>query len=283
MKYIELSVVLNEVKRFMNSYFESDTDIDNSIFVPDIRLLLTKFGLKTKNKNNTVINIKNYKGELPYNFYKLIFAVGCFQKKEFIEDISNFYNITKIEEISTNYKINNCENSCINECGENVHVIQKIDEGKLITYNEFYPLFVSRTKKNIECLGNDCFNFNVKNKENEFTINNNYIETNFSDGNIYIEYYENFYNEDGELLIPDHEVLIKAVKEQIKLTILEYILFNNPDPNITGKYQLQQQLTQTAIFHAVNLIKQNEVNDIKKIRNYFVDRYDLFEKMINGK
>lgn len=283
MKYIEFEVIENEVKRFFNSYFESGQDIDSSIYLPEVKTLLTKFGLKIKNKNNTVLTIKNYKSELPDNFYKLILAIGCSKKTDYIPPGSDhpFQNF-KIEEFTSNYKINNCENSCLNECGEHVHVIQKIDDGKLITYNEYYPILISRQVKEYGCYDDNCFNFKFKNCPDEIIIKNNIVEANFCEGNIYIEYYETLFN-GNELMIPDHDVLIKAVKEQIKLSILEYLLFNHPDPNIVGKYQLQQTLTKDAIYHAINLIKNNEVQDLKDIRNYFVNRYNIFEKMINGK
>ena len=281
MTYIKLDDIINEVKRFYNSYFESGLDIDNSIIVPDVRLLLRKFGLKTKNKNSRVLKIENYKSELPINFYKLIFAVGCFEKTEFIPPDEN--QPVHIQEFTSHYKINNCEvTPCTDECGNYINIIQTIDNGKVKKYNDFFPLLISREVKEYGCYDNNCFNFKVKNSNNEIRIKDGFLETNFCDGNVYIEYYETIYDEDENIIVPEDEILQKAIKEQVKLSILEFLLMNTTDQSIPQKYQLQSTLTSAAIYHAINLIKTNEVSDIKKISNYYNSRYKMFENMIYG-
>lgn len=76
LKYIEAQELIRETKNELSSYFEKGA-LDESLLYPIIRTCLSKMGLKILPVKKIVLKLDQGKAELPCDFYKLDFALGC--------------------------------------------------------------------------------------------------------------------------------------------------------------------------------------------------------------
>ena len=273
--YIPLNDIIIEVKASLSSFFESGLDISEAIYIPQVRSLLRKLGPRIKAIDSEIISIDQYKGPLPRNFYKMLSAIGSFNKQIYVPNIDvNTVNI--IEDFSI-HKINGCElNVCTNEYDEYMHVMQKTKEGEWVQYVDFVPLQVAKTSTpNVDDYSP---NLHIKNSEHQISFDRNNIMTNFPSGYVYMEYYSLLEDSEGNIVIPSDEIIQDAFTETIRLAILEYLLFNNSQ-DISNLYKLQNEKTKFAVKMAVDLIKTPEVSDVLRLKQWMINRYRKFQNL----
>lgn len=270
MNYIPLSELFQEVKIFYSSYFESGLDLDETIVLPKVRYILRKLSLPIHNKTSEVIEISNYKGELPIDFYKLELALACFKKTDYLPP--NPLSPVEVTEVVSNYKINHCEiNSCTNECGEYISLIQRVDGGTYYTYQDVKPLSIS-TRTHRSCTDN-CLNKSIR-SEDEFEISGNEITTNFCEGTIYLEYYQSMYTSEG-LMIPDDEIIRNCLLENMKEVILDFLMINTTIP-VSQLYQLQVSKATNSLREALNYIKTPSYDDVLDISKHYKKLFNKY-------
>lgn len=272
MNYIHLSDVINEVKVAFASYFESNQEVSDAVYIPECRYFLRRLGKRVMDVSSATIEVENYKAELPEDFETLILAIGCTTRSYYEGPENRAFNNLEIEEFYTQYKINECNSTP--ECGYELNIVQTLPDGRRVSWQDHLPLKVSRYSKKY-CAA-ECFNNKIK-AENEIHIEDGYITTNFN-GSIYIEYYKT----PDDLMIPDDEIIIKAFREIIKLTILEHS-FMNSTQDVSQRLRYQKEETVIAKANAVALVKRFEYKECVALNNYFKRKFNYFNDLVYGR
>lgn len=271
MNYIPIDEVINEVKIMYSSYFEAGFDLDESILYPATRYLIKLCSKTIHPIDNAKIDIINYKGRLPDNFYMLRKAYGSVTKSEFVPPFE--YQPIVTMELKTDYKINHCDMySCQDECGEHINLIQKLDSGTFIEYPHIFPVKTSVRTKYYKTKLPDFF----KNSQEELDINNNEITTSFCEGTLFIEYFA-VLKENGKIIIPDNEIIKNAFKEKYKEVILEYLIMNTTAP-VASLFQFQVERARHAVAKMVNMIQTPEFYDLSKIQEPMYNTYNKINR-----
>ena len=121
--------------------------------------------------------------------------------------------------------------NCKNECYE---LVQKVNNSTF-TYRNLLPLRIVENPESVEC---DCPNLYLQ-TGNKAWIQNGFLFTNFTTGKVYINYQGQMEDEQGNLLVPDHDMLNEYYEYALKERILEN-LYINGEPDIERRLQLIQ-------------------------------------------
>lgn len=228
-----LTEFIAEIESDLVSFAESN-DIDRvsvKLWVIDC---LKKFGVNICNIEEGIFKVENSKTILPDTFKSLRLAMrttplGCDRKydcnsapyiyRQRIENPAYFDDITQEYITTCNAKI--------------------ITEQILIdnTPTNFYHSceYLSLVKGiNKASLSSDCVNIRPGIRDAypyQINITGNVINTNFSEGEIYVQYYT-LPQEDGELSIPEITTgdILQYIKMYVKSNIAEFLITNNKNP-----------------------------------------------------
>lgn len=271
--YITAQELLAEVRNFLGKYMERAV-LDDSVFYPKIRSCLSKCGAKIYPTGTQVIPIKDYRGELPQDFHKLIIAIACFDytTTSFNEN-PNLHDVPESE--VHNYLISKPSYTCLDKCGENFYVIQKYETFS-VSYTDYAALKVS--KSSWPKCSNNCFNKNVL-SDNQIEITD-HITTNFQTGWIFMEYLQNLESQDQDLLIPDYAQIRDWIKGACITEGLKYLYLAGED--VERKWQQFKMEEATLESNARSFVRQVDFKDIYDVRKLFFGRYNKYEQIVRG-
>ena len=233
--------------------------------------------------SNAVIPIRNYKGQLPYGFYKLITAIGCF---EYTVTSDPDYNNPKLYDVAEdkiqNYLISKPSITTKDQDGENFYIIQKFEEFS-VQYTNYTSLTVSKSS-HPHCTTN-CFNKQPGRAEQiEIQKSQGLLLANFEKGSVYIEYLQTLEmstDEGMELLIPNFEQIKKWIKDYCTVELFRY-LYNNTTLDIQGRLATAKQEETISKTNAQDFVKRFEFTDLYALRKLFASRYEKFNQIVSG-
>ncbi len=280
--FITAKELLYEIKNAVPTYFERGI-IDDSIFYPHISYCLGLLGLKVYPTGSVVVPIRNYKGQLPYDFYKMVSAVGCFN---YVVTSNPDYNNPKLydvaEEQITNYLISKPSITGKDENGENFYIIQKFEQFS-VEYSSYSPLTLSKASHNY-CT-KDCHN-KQQGEANQIEIQKSQgqVITNFETGSIYLEYLQKLEvdtDEGKDILIPDFQQVRKWIKDYCIMELFRYLL-NNTTLDIQYRLNLATQQESVSQSNARSFVKRFEFSDLYQLRKLLYSRYTKFHEIVHG-
>ena len=234
-----------------------------------IRNALREFGGNLMDAQETTIEVKNGKANLPENFYALGLALKCEpagwsgneEDKKHLQS-SIFYQ-ERIEK--RNFWDNQLgeDTPCLagEDCKyvvENIFWQDKTSKSAKFYYNDIKILRLVQGYKRVKC-DKGCPNLTERESPYEISIQGNYIQTNFDSGYIYLRYRGLPVDENGDLLIPD--IQRNKLPDYIKYTCirrtLENLLLTSDDPNVGQKLQYFSQ-KENEYYHAA---KNDSINE----------------------
>lgn len=178
----------------------------------------------------TVLTVKNNKVKLPDGFKSLYSAIKCepfaivTDSDDSPEDILLDIYQYKVREV-TNGTWNICK-PCDVDITESC-VVEKVylhnGNKHNLVYNNPSMLKLKLTPyvKKTKC-DKECVNFSEKNSPYEISINNKYLYTNFSEGNIFLTY--NGYDEDDEGFVIIPETNTNSVQKYLKAYVTKELM-----------------------------------------------------------
>lgn len=280
--YISASELLLEVENSLSTFVERSL-VDNSIFYPVIKRCLTQLGLRALPTTNIVVQVKDYEARLPYDFYKLLKAVGCSTSIRYqSNDNPNIYEIydsSKFTSFSDDYLLKPNEVR-IDEEGDEYYVIQRYETFAL-KYTDFFPLSVSGSSQQY-CTGN-CINKKTK-SPNQIDISGNKLTASFSEGSIYIEYLQNLDQEttDGlDLLIPNFGPITSWIIYKCMYKGIEKV-FLNSEADVAQKLTYLKNESAVAEVNAMSFVSRHSVKEFYMARKQLFSRYNKFNQMVYG-
>ena len=159
--------------------------------------------------------------------------------------------------------------------GESYELIQVINSSETRTYTELHPLRM-KASQNIEC---DCPNL-YYNTADEGWIKHGFLFTNFQTGKVYLNYQGQMEDDEGNLLVPDHDLLNEYYEYALKSRILENLYINGED--VSQRMQLIEQRLKAARNNAKSLVNTPNFAELRQIwsanRKAMYHRYyDMFK------
>jgi hypothetical protein len=159
--------------------------------------------------------------------------------------------------------------------GDKYELIQIVKTGATRTFRNLRPLRM-RQSQDIHC---DCPNIHY-NTIDEGWLKDGYLFTNFQTGRVYLNYQGEMTNENGELLVPDHDLLNEYYEYALKQRIMENLFLNGED--VAQRMQLVEQRTKAARNNALSLVNTPNFKEMEKLwwtnrRAQYSKYYDMFK------
>ena len=142
--------------------------------------------------------------------------------------------------------------------GESYELIQVINSSETRTYTELHPLRM-KASQNIEC---HCPNL-YYNTVDEGWIKHGFLFTNFQTGKVYLNYQGQMEDDEGNLLVPDHDLLNEYYEYALKSRILENLYLNGED--VSQRMQLVEQRLKAARNNAKSVVNTPNFAELKQI------------------
>jgi hypothetical protein len=311
LKYRTFDQLINDASLDFEKY-----DLDGSI-QPQQLIKVAKrvnydLGLRICQTRERVLDVEKGRVKLPDNFFTLNFALLCGEHESRIYTPQG----THIEErqidpitykpigpeiiplcepaiVNPNTTGSSCSSCNPNPCHCQPHVSVpgscKLDckgnQTELIqyltyqtrTYKFLKPIKLLQNAMEIDC---DCPNLYWDTPLSGW-IKDGWFYTNFPEGKLYINYQSMMEDDDGNLLVPDHDLLNEYYEYAIKQRILENLIMND-EPVSQAKIQLIESRFVTARRAAKSLVNTPNFSELKKIfeanrKAQYHKYYDMFK------
>jgi hypothetical protein len=159
--------------------------------------------------------------------------------------------------------------------GDKYELIQVVNTSNTRVYKEMIPLRM-KENQNIHC---DCPNL-YYNTANEGWLENGYLFTTFDTGTVYLNYQSLMEDEQGNLLVPDHDLLNEYYEYALKQRILENLFLNGED--VAQRMQLIEVKLKAARNQALSLVNTPNYKEMEKLwwtnrRAQYSKYYDMFK------
>jgi hypothetical protein len=154
--------------------------------------------------------------------------------------------------------------------GDKYELIQVISNpGVTRTYTELIPLRM-RASENIEC---DCPNL-YWNVPNEGWIKGGFLFTTFQTGKVYLNYQGQMEDENGDLLVPDHDLINEYYEYALKARIMENLYMNGED--VAQRMQLIEQRLRAARNAALSVVNTPNFKELQQM--WWTNRRAMYGK-----
>lgn len=159
--------------------------------------------------------------------------------------------------------------------GDQYELIQIVGTGETRTYTSLHPLKM-KTSQNIEC---ECPNL-YWDVPNEGWLKHGFLYTTFQTGKVYLNYQGSLEDDEGNLLVPDHDLLNEYYEYALKQRLLENLLMNGED--VSQRLQLIEQRLRVARNAALSLVNTPNFAEMKKLwwsnrKAMYSKYYDMFK------
>jgi hypothetical protein len=196
-------------------------------------------------------------------------------------------NAPIVDPIPTAYDPNNpYGDTCIaprvfmNCKGEKYELVQVVNPGLTRTYRSLVPLRMTASRE-IEC---DCPNLYYEGA-NQGSIKNGFLFTSFDTGNVYINYQGAMEDDQGNLLVPDHDLINEYYEYAFKQRILENLYINGED--VAQRIQIVEQRVKAARNNALSFINTPNFKEMEQLwwtnrKAQYGKYYDMFKSYSFG-
>jgi hypothetical protein len=280
LKYKTFDELLNEVLIDFSN-FNLEGMIEPHTLIKVVKRVTYDLGLRINQTKEVLLEVSHGKAKLPDDFFTFNFGTICADVTVYEGNNISGTHIEEIPYTETPLVIDNCVNSeiipprtFINCKGEEYEVIQVLKTGTTRKYSKLIPLKMIPSQS-IEC---GCPNLYV-NSTYEASIKNGFLYTNFEEGKVYLNYQGSLENEQGDILVPDHDLLNEYYEYALKQRILENLLMQGE--NVTAQIQIIEQRYRIARINAKSLVNTpnfSELEDLWKANRkaMYSKYYDMF-------
>ncbi len=277
LKYKTFDQLLTDVMIDFKNYSLSNM-IEPQTLIKVAKKVNKDLGLRLLQTKETVLELNQGRCKLPDDFNILNLALVC-----------GSYTVTQIPPQGTHIEEVNCtdkvlkytpapdivsscdalpepctptlvlsvpDSCCLNKCGNEFSLIQVI-KSTTRTYDFMYPLKLKKSSY----IHSSCPNFNMQ-TENEAWIKDGWLYTSFDTGTIYLNYEGALEDEEGNLLVPDHDSLNEYYEYALKDRLLENLYFNGEE--VLQKLQLAQLKLKEARKIAKTIVNTPNFNEIRE-------------------
>jgi len=299
LKYKTFNQLLSEIEVDFKNY-SLENMIEPQQLIKVAKRVNYDLGLRIMKTKEQVLDVDKHRVRLPDDFYVLNFALLCDHRVEhvampqgtniqeikitpeykpapFNSDLCSpaTVNCTKCNQVTCSCNPISCADStstqsnpfgdpcikprvflnCKNECFELVQIINTVQH----TYSRLLPLKIRQSSQNIDC---ECPNVHWR-CVNEAWISDGFLHTNFAHGKVYINYEGTLENDQGELLVPDHDLLNEYYEYALKSRILENLVMN--DEPVGKRLELVETRLRAARNNALSVVNMPNFSEMKSL------------------
>ena len=142
--------------------------------------------------------------------------------------------------------------------GEKYELIQVLNQGTTRSYTKLLPLRMKASQE-IEC---DCPNL-YYNTPNEGWIKDGFLFTTFETEKVYLNYQGEMVDDNGNLMVPDHDLLNEYYEYALKSRIFENLFLNGED--VSQRMQLVEQRLKAARNNSLSLVNTPNFRELKEM------------------
>lgn len=310
LKYRTFDQLLEDVTIDFNT-FALENMIEPQQLIKLVRKLNYDLGLRINQQSEVILDVSHHKVKLPDNFYAFNYALICGEYTESV-GYDGYVGGTNIQEVP--YRefpaktiLNCCEapkdqpccyngkegvcvthnpdqpygDTCIkprvfvNCKGDAYELIQVVNSGNVRVYKYTRPLRMKPSQE-IEC---ECPNL-YYNTLDEGWIKFGFLNTTFKEGKVYLNYQSHLEDDNGNLLVPDHELLNEYYEYALKERILENLLMNGED--VGQKLQYIASKLKAARNNALSLVNTPNFRELQNLwaanrKAQYGKYYDMFK------
>lgn len=233
-----------------------------------IKNALKKFGNNVMQLSEKVLRVEKSRTPLPEDFWRLYVAAMCKPTAHKIlngdKDIlaSSVYWTKRIE---TEYGWNNLSESHNKKNYKEVVEREYYRGTEIESRYQPSPVVLSITRGfNRDLYTKDCVNIRshfTRDQEHEINLTNNYIETNFKEGHIYIQYYGLPKNEDGEIVVSSPNSHLEEYLEYLAIRKTLQNIMLSSDADVSNKIQYFLQMERESHSNAMTESKFNSLGE----------------------
>lgn len=255
MNYVDSAVIVAQLKNRMSGYFSS-RKVDDSIFPRVIQKCLSQMGLKINPVLSATVDIKDSKGNLPSNFYKLLEASLCGGEVVYLPDMRK--GTTTAEKLVCELDV--CQTACDvcrNECGNMFRIVQ-LFEFEPIAFTSFslmHPATPDFCDTKCKAGRSGCPEFTIRKRGSRYEL-----LTNFDCGLVYIRYYGNLETATG-YMIPENGTIQDWIFEEMRYEAYQTLYDNGED--------VVQRLAQSKAELAIKQHNAREVYRLSEVSDYY--------------
>jgi hypothetical protein len=307
LKYRTFDQLLEDVKVDLHSY-SLENMIEPQQLIKLARKINYDLGLRITQQKEAILEVTHGKVKLPDNFYTFNFGLVCGEYEQYAAYSTGGTHIEEVpyREYPAQTILNCCEapvdqpccydgkegvcvthnpnqpygDTCIkprvfvNKKGEAYELIQVVNQASTKVYRYTQPLRM-KSSQEIDC---DCPNL-YYNSNYEGWIKFGFLYTSFQEGKVYINYQGHMEDENGNLMVPDHELLNEYYEYAFKERILENLYLNGED--VAQRLQLIMPKLRAARNQALGLVNTpnfKEMQDLWRANRKAMNGmfYDMF-------
>ena len=161
--------------------------------------------------------------------------------------------------------------------GDEYEIVQVVNSTQTNTYKRLIPIRILENPETIDC---DCPNLYLTTRASAW-IQNGFLFTTFPHAKVYINYQGMMEDDDGNLLVPDHDLLNEYYEYAIKQRIIENLIMNDEVVN-QAKVQLIETRFRAARNNALSLVNTPNFSEMKRVwemnrKAQYAKYYDMFK------
>lgn len=302
LKYRTFDQLLEDVTIDLHS-FSLENMIEPQQLIKLVRKLNYELGLRINQTKEVILDVSHGKVKLPDDFYVFNYAMICGDFTEVV-GYDGYASGTNVQEVPYTEWPNQTvecgcppDRTCCFEGQEGICVTHNPDQPYgdtsqrprvfLNCKNEAYELIqvvnASTTKKsgylkplkmkssqNIDC---ECPNL-YYNTPDEGWIKDGFLFTSFDNGKVYLNYQGDLSDSDGNLMVPDHELLNEYYEYALKSRIFENLFLNGE--NVSQRMQLVEQRLRGARNSALSLVNTPNFKELEEV--WWTNRKAMYGK-----
>lgn len=277
-QFISAEFVYSKIKRQWKS-FNTVNLLDEADFPAYTIDVLRNLGVGAMRETDAVLILNNGQTKLPDDYYQVHASYRCNNfgttrtNNKILQNDGNknegmiFENDITCE---TLLRDRNCEIDCqtTDKIINRITVRQFVNEGVLT--HQFANLGLMNLSPNVRPRGEQNDRSRQVHRNNEYTINDGFVFTNFIDDAVYMQYYAYPFDENGLPMILDNGKVELAVEWYIKWQIMLNFWLVDDVANIQNKWQVAEQKYTEALADARHYAKlpafSTMINDIRNRR-----------------
>jgi len=280
-KMLELRPIEDLMAIVKSDFRKMDAEglIDEGTCVKTVMACNERLGISIRDLKQLCIPVHDYKAKLPLNFDKLFFVTALSTSNSITMSMRNPFSNNFDRDIIYEAEV---DRGSLGNADSYGVVIKRTENVTVHNSMSFIELSIAPTSQSFCHIS--CPNVGHKGRY-QVTIENDYINTPFRSGELYIMYLANMQDEDGHLLFPFHPLITPYYEWSVKEKVLMDTIFNS-DGHYGDMYKLAQTERVKAWLDAFNVTATKEYGEYvdmqrKKEMKWYNEYFKYFNSNAN--
>jgi hypothetical protein len=303
LKYRTFDQLLEDVTIDLHT-FALENMIEPQQLIKVVRKVNYQLGLRINQTKEVLLDVCHHKVKLPDDFYTFNFALICGDFKEVVgyDGYAGGTNMQELPYTDWPNNVTECgcpqDNTCclngkegicithnpnapygdtniqprrvfLNCKNEAYELVQVVNPSVTRVFRYLKPLRMKASQE-IEC---DCPNL-YYNTADQGWIKDGFLNTTFESGKVYLNYQGELTDDNGNLMVPDHELLNDYYEYALKQRIFENLFINGED--VGQRMQIVEARLREARNNALSLVNTPNFKEMEKV--WWTNRKAMYGK-----